>query len=783
MAVFKVALSLLKKQKTYVFAVFFLTLIVSVMLATSLTIIIKTGTICEDTLKKINCPDIMVLLMDDSEERNPEGYFKEKSDVKEVKISPYFFLNDNNTKLKRKDDKLPGVTLLFPYYNDLDNYTIISDKSGKFKLDDGEIMLLDGWGEKYDLKEGDTIKIFGKELKIAGFYKDSLLGSPLVSVERIFVNQNEWDSLSKNADERGEIVNVWVKGGVYADDYKDVKIRILEDFPFKEGMEQSFDILMFKQFLPMLSNIIAGVLAAFALLSFIVTLYVLRYAILSSVEGNFTTFGIYKAIGFKGKQIRTAILLQYVIICVIAVVVGVAASIPIIPIVGNTLISSMGIEWEGGLLISAGIITVIVLTAFVAWIAWLNSGKIKKISPVRAISHGRAPVYFAQRLNISLKKLSVFPLNLRMALKQIFSRRKQYTMLMIISVFMTFFIALTGGLASLFSDSDVVSYTFGAPKNVHLLIGSADDTREGLKELDDAIDYIKKNYNNVDKIFGTQGLTITLEDERVSALVYDSFEDLEIAPPITGSFPKHDNEVALSPGLANLLSKKIGDTVTVTNDDGDSLDYIVTGTVQSYIQVGMNFSVTTDAIKRLNPDFKMTSYSVAFKSDTYENAVYDELFNKYEDTSIVVSEADASTFDTIKVVLDILNVVSYVLAVTLIALITFLMTIIAVYRENTDISIFKSVGFKSAQVRSQFALRFLMVSFTGGLIGLVVTLLLSSPILSIIFQLFGLTHVEMEYTALQLLLPLIIVCVMALIASWLVSARIKKISGRNLIIE
>ncbi|MCL2036763.1 MAG: ABC transporter permease [Oscillospiraceae bacterium] len=108
---------------------------------------------------------------------------------------------------------------------------------------------------------------------------------------------------------------------------------------------------------------------------------------------------------------------------------------------------------------------------------------------------------------------------------------------------------------------------------------------------------------------------------------------------------------------------------------------------------------------------------------------------------------------------------------------------IAIYRENADIGIFKSTGFTSRQLRAQFALRFLLVSLLGGFFGILLNLIASSVLLSFIFGIFGVPQVGLQFNALELLFPVALVCLIALVAAWLVSARIRRVSGRVLIAE
>jgi len=72
-------------------------------------------------------------------------------------------------------------------------------------------------------------------------------------------------------------------------------------------------------------------------------------------------------------------------------------------------------------------------------------------------------------------------------------------------------------------------------------------------------------------------------------------------------------------------------------------------------------------------------------------------------------------------------------------------------------------------------LRFLLVSLTGGLIGIGMSILASDAVITFIFRFFGLSKVSMDLGTSELLLPFLLVGSISLIAAWLVSARFKSV--------
>ena len=79
----------------------------------------------------------------------------------------------------------------------------------------------------------------------------------------------------------------------------------------------------------------------------------------------------------------------------------------------------------------------------------LITRKITKISPVRAIAFGNAPVYFSSRINFSLDKASLIPLSIKIAAKQIITHLKQYVMLFIVVGILTSFIISIASISNM----------------------------------------------------------------------------------------------------------------------------------------------------------------------------------------------------------------------------------------------------------------------------------------------------------------------------------------------
>ena len=776
MAIIKVTFSLLKKQKAYAITIFLLTMVVSLMLASVLTILNKSGKLYDTASSNAHVPDFLIAHPAEDYDPGFPAHLEANGNVNYSRKSPVFYADRQTTILN--DVNLRDDLLVSMYTPDIYQYQVQSSQGQDFILDAGEVMFPLFYQRIFSINEGDVILLNGHEFKVAGFFEDPLLGSPLVGTRRAYLCGQDFEKLHTESE------NPWILTSVYLHPDSGGKLEATINFYGRGFMFSSAEL---RQYSMMLSNLISIVLFSFALLSLVITLFILRYAVLSSIEGNFVTFGAFKAIGFTGGQMRQAVLLQYGFVCLAGAAIGVIGSIFAIPVIGSILMDSAGLLWNGSLWGLAGIAVIFAAVLLISGITWLNTRQIKKISPVRAISLGRAPVYFAKKLNVALKQLFWLPLTLRMAIKQMMTRRKQYTVLVAVVSLLSFMIIFMGNVSALLSNEKEITQIFGYPaRDIGISLHNFDSDGQALEKLQAIIAEIEAEYQPLAVFEGAQ-VGVRIEASSVVALGYEYFDGIGLASPLAGRFPKYDNELALSPVMAKRLNKGVGDTVHVLDAEANPFPFLVTGIVQHIMDVGQNFSITTAGIRRVFPDFSPSFYSIILSSGMDKEAAAAKIKATYSSDEINV---DTDTYDFLRQLIDSVQtaiepatLISYVLTIVLAALVTFLLAIIAIYRENTDIGIFKSVGFTAKQLRRQFAVRFLLVSLTGGLMGALLIILAGNALASFIFGFFGVPDVRLAYDILNLLMSIFMVCVITMFAAWLVSGRIRKVSGRNLAVE
>ena len=108
------------------------------------------------------------------------------------------------------------------------------------------------------------------------------------------------------------------------------------------------------------------------------------------VKENMKNLGALKAIGYTSKDLRRSLLVQFGLITLISLIIGVILGHLFIGILTPMLVAQSGIPYTNKFSIVATLLTVAIIPAFVILITLLSSRKLKHIEPIVALRDGVA---------------------------------------------------------------------------------------------------------------------------------------------------------------------------------------------------------------------------------------------------------------------------------------------------------------------------------------------------------------------------------------------------------
>ena len=130
-----------------------------------------------------------------------------------------------------------------------------------------------------------------------------------------------------------------------------------------------------------------------------------------------------------------------------------------------------------------------------------------------------------------------------------------------------------------------------------------------------------------------------------------------------------------------------------------------------------------------------------------------------------------------------LLVFQYGMAAVFILIVTIMTGSKILSEEQSDIGIYKAVGFTSGQLRGAFALRFMLVAVFGSIIGTILAAVLTDPLVSMVMRMAGISNFSSGMTAGNTLVPSAAVILLFTGFAYAASWKVKKVDLTALIAE
>ena len=612
---------------------------------------------------------------------------------------------------------------------------------------------------------------------VKGYYEDPMFGTTAVSSNVCVINEADLKTVLDHSSHITDNVRKIMS-------CSDINIHIADGFsPYelKKQLNDECSLIDISIYSPtkedladnikVFSNVGTRMAYVYVTILIVIVIIIMANSISSTIEMDYTSLGILKSQGFSQWQIRMLFVIEYAVSLTIGAISGLILSFPACGALIRLFMRLTGMLTATDIsvgkcaLLSLGIIIICMVFVFAA------TAKIGRISPVRAIQGGKDEVYFDSRLNVPIRRK---PLSLLIALRQITSNIRNYFGAVSIVTILIFFLVSISAFVGGF-DADAI-FT-GMSGDIEL-------TNLGSYSLSDK-DKTEDIIHSIDS-----GATLRMEcrhrmnidGQQVTVSTYSREEDYFKA--IQGRIPRYYNEIMLTKSVARSVNKQIGDTVTVKYLDTE-LDFVVTGFFQTVSEYGVYAMTTPEGMDKLG----FTEINSAFITLSDKSAEKDMIkclndsFENVEAGEMKESETITKYKALIAGLMDIIAYVFYGMSVIFAAVIVIMMTRTAFLRERIDLGIYKAMGMTSSVLRIQFALRFFVLSVTGSVLGGILSVLLTQPMLEFMLRAVGLTDFATGFDVSMLILPSVIVSFGIFAAAYLSSNKIKQIEVRELITE
>ncbi len=664
-----------------------------------------------------------------------------------------------NSQIKKEDGtdlKLNGTVLIMSYNSKQQKFFDEYNKEIT-NVEDGSIYLPRREFEESDLKIGDKLSFKMSDgsvmkLTVKGMCKDAALGADMMGTHRLVVSENDMDRLLADG------------GYMYSRLYS-LELNNLEEFQ-DEYAKQDIPVIFgdtkdtFK-LTYIMDMIIAAVFIVASILLVIISVVILRFAIVFTVNEDYKEIGIMKAIGIGDKGIRKLYVVKYMMLSVVGALIGFGLSVPFSNALIKSAMRNMVID-NGGSNILIQLVISFAVAVVVILFAYISTAKIKRFTPMDAIRSGNNGERFKRKglikLHGSKKNTTSF-----MAFNDVLSDLKKYLILLFATMVGVWMVVMPINTINTLRSEKIADWF--AVQVTDIVISnevafnevSTNGDKQGYYDLmDETEEIIEENGYEVEGTsmeIGWQGIKVTFGDKATKTMIFQGLgTDTSDYMYTKGTAPKYENEIAMTHVVAGRLRADIGDTVYVSIN-GEEKPFIITAIYQSMNNTGEGIRVTEE----VELDYSLVSFCFGVQCDFVDDLSDEEKEKALDKLQINMPECKVQNFtefidNMLGGISDMLVPIKYVmLAIVIIVniLIVMLMQKMFLVRERGEMAMLKSVGFSNGKIISWQTKRIAMVLFLGIVLGTITGTPFSQLTSGQVFKFMGASKIEFQINALE----------------------------------
>lgn len=722
------------------------------------------------------------------DDKKAEAFLKESDSVESYTVDDMLYLSKNQLS-KGKDGKfeLNSAAMLSSFhiaqqkFFDTDN-NLITD------MEDGTIYLKRGTIQNNGLKSGDTIYIhtdngYRKKFKVMGTFKDAFIGSDMMGIDRYIISEADFrEMLLKSGLPYGRNYSVSCNNlEKFEQDYNDIGLNVI--FGGNQALIKTTYIM---------DMIVAAVLMVVSLCLVIISVIMLRFTIIFTVNEDYKEIGIMKAIGMKDMAIRKLYLSKYFAIALCGALLGFAASIPFSSALLMQVTENIVIENEGQGVWLQGMVS-IVIVGVVVMFGYFATGKIKKMTPMDAIRSGNNGERFGKkgllRLSGSKWKPTTF-----LAGNDVLCELKKYLVLLVTSAVGVWLVVMpvntintlcSESIGAWFGVADCDFYINEEDRLSELILSA--DKKQYYAYMNEIKDSLEQEGIDVSKVM----LEVTFRFKvRNGEKSYNSFSFQGLGTDIRQYFydegepPVYENEIAITHVVAEKIDAHIGDTVYITMGEEEK-PYVVTAVYQSMNNMGEGIRFPEET----KLDYSRAVGGFGIQVLLRERPDEEQLSETIDKTKKIMPGARVET--VVEFIDGMIGGISkqlrplksLILAVVIVIniLVVVLMQKMFLIREQGEMGMLKAIGFSNGNIIGWQTKRIMLVLFAGILLGTVTGTPFSELTSGQVFKIMGASKIEFEINIPEVYIFYPVILFVAIVAACIITMqKVRKISPQEM---
>lgn len=763
-----------KKQKGSILGIFFLVLMLSLCLFSSLTLYTSGVSSVAEEMYRLGFGDFTVWT-----ENQPESLIEEiagLSDVESITEQPLIFAgyevggdySDNEGQLIVFDGTVP--------------YHFISEdgtSAAAPEIRQGTVYISPAMTSSFDVKAGDTIRfelarshgIY--ELTVAGYFADAFMGSSMIDMKSFLISETDRNEMLSVIESAGTNDALGRRGAMlHITQREDSALTAME---FQRLIQEQTTVgrctaFTYRQasilsYMLLLQNILSGFLIAFSAVLLAICLVVIGHNLSAVVEQEKQDMAILRTIGLNGSVLRGSYLLLYGGAALPGLLLGLCCAPSIAGWIAGGMVSSTGIlvdiVFPSRLLLPLFLAIILLFAAFL----FLKTRRVLSITPLQTI---RKAVPQKRIKTAIRKRFLLFDL----AVRELCSGSRRYAVLALIAALLTVFLSVIGRMGTwLGPNGEGLMNAFSVAE--HDLGVQPFNSDVPMDEIERVIAW----YSPIQETYELAMQSVTVNGLEYTANVLDDTDWFHV---LRGKVCDGD-EILITDTVASELELSVGDSVQVASG-GRMENYTVSGVYQCANGMGSNIGMSIAGYSKIGD---ITGFIWCCHYVLKNGAVRDYAMKYLQENyrGIDVHTNSWSGLDGIVFVMHLLIVVIYLIAAGFI-LITVILSASKLLRAETgSMAVYKSMGLSTASLRVSFAIRFLLAVIPGTIIGLVLAGLWADTVIGVIFHMFGIGEFHSGFSLLGDFLPLLIIPALFFCFAFIFSARLKQISIVTLLSE
>lgn len=778
----------LKRKKTMNFILLIFIAMASMFVSSSVNNMISILNATDNYFERANLADYYVITGTDEEnaenEEKVQTFFKENSQVESFSVEELLYVPTEEWRTEHKKKISINSSAMVMSLDTSKQKFFDKNNQQITKMKDDEIYLPLKVMEESELKAGDILYLsnHGKEaaFTVAGNAKDALMGSPMMGVNRVIVNDKGYEKIKELSELKGMIYaarSAHPEKVEEAFNQKNVQVMFNEDR----------DLIKMTYVMDMVS---AGLMLVVSICLILISMVILRFTILFTLNEEYREIGVMKAIGMEHSHIRNIYLVKYLIISVVGAGIGFFGGIPfgnvfLAQVSKNMVMETVGNIWLLNLVCSVLVVLVVVLFCYRC------TGKVKKISPIDAIRDGSNGERFTKKGFLRLEKWRGRPVSF-LSLHDIGTRFRSFVVLLVIFTLGNLLILVTVNTVNTLN-SDQLVVLFGMKEADLCILNEEKDNRlireEGERGVSDS-------FAEMEETMRDHGISAKVSQEVYFKLRVSFQEKSQIVFCIQGNgsttdeymydegtVPEYENEIAITKMTAEHIGAKLGDTITITIGE-EEREYLITAYYQSMNNMGegVRFSEKADI------DYRATAGTFARQLVYKDNPSEKEREGRKEEITKLFKDYEVSTggeyiskmMGNIAETFDSIRQLIVVVIMAINMLVAILVSKAFLTKERGEIGMLKAIGFDNGSLICWQVLRIGMILVLSAILGA----LLSNPVAQIssgkVFEMMGATHIEFVIKPLEVYVVYPLLALAATMVGTIISVQqIRRISAQE----